>query len=73
MLAQRLDRADIAVAKRYLMVELRLDGLQRGQQAVGADFIEHLTDLVGLLSGLAEKAAFAELRGSIRFGAGEMR
>ena len=43
------------------MIELRLDRLQRRQQAVGADLIEHLPHLVRLLARLAEQAALAEL------------
>jgi hypothetical protein len=52
---------DVAVAQGQRLIQPAEDRLQRRQEAVGADLLEHLLDLLGLAAGLGDQAGAAEL------------
>lgn len=52
--------SDVAITEGNRLIELVCYGFERGEESVRADFIQHLTDFLWLLPGLAQPARFAE-------------
>jgi hypothetical protein len=56
------DHADVGIAERYRLIELALHRIERRQQSVGPHLVEHLANLVGLLSSLVEPTCPSEFQ-----------
>ena len=55
------DDAGVAVAERNGLIELGVDGLEGGGEAVGAHLLENHADFIGLLARLVDPAGLAEI------------